>query len=171
MKAERSKSTGSEGCRKAYPIALRLLASRDYTVAGITGKLLLRGCATEDVQAAVSRLQQERFLDDRRYAERFIESAASSGRYVGYRLRQELRRRGVAVELIEDILGGRRNAADDEYELACALVARRYAPFRAAAADDRERRRVAGFLQRRGFGSGTIRAVLLNRSGEVDHDW
>lgn len=170
MKAERSKSTGSDGCRQAYPIALRLLASRDYTVAAIARKLSLRGCAADDVQATLSRLQQERFLDDRRYAERFIESAVSSGRYVGYRLRQELKRRGVAAELVESVLDERRNDTD-EHELARALVARRYASFHATTADDRERRRVAGFLQRRGFGSGAIRAVLLNRSGEVDHDW
>lgn len=170
MRVQRSKSTASDGCRPAYPIALRLLTSRDYTVAAIVRKLLLRGCAAEDVQTTVSRLQQEGFLDDQRYAERFVASALNNGRYVGYRLKQELKRRGLAAELIERVLCDSRDEAD-EHELACRLVARRYASFIPATADDRERRRVAGFLQRRGFGAGVIRLILLGRSGEVDHDW
>lgn len=122
-------------------------------------KLEQRGYEQEQIAEALARLSAERFLDDRRYAERLIVQAHESGRYVGYRLRQELKRRGVPSELAAELLADRPDTGQ-ETTLARQLVARRYAGFDPAASDDRDRRRVAGFLQRRGFGVEVIRQVL-----------
>lgn len=146
-----------------YNLALRLLTGRDYTVAALTAKLARRGCPEASVQASIARLLREGFLDDRRYAERFVEACRTNGRYLGYRLRQELRRRGVAAELIASVLAESPETVA-ELELARELVVRRYSGFNPALADDRERRRIAGFLQRRGFGVGTIRTLLDRRA-------
>ncbi len=156
------RSTGTEPGEPAYRLALRLLADRDYTVAALARKLDQRGHAPEEVAGAVARLVAERFLDDRRYAEHFIVQARESGRYVGYRLRQELRRRGVPSELLGELLAERADRGE-EADLARRLVARRYAEFDPATSDDRLRRRVAGFLQRRGFCPDVIRHLLERR--------
>lgn len=156
------RSNVSKPADQAYLAALRLLAGRDYTVAGLARKLEQRGYPPEQTAEAAARLVSERLLDDRRYAERFIEQCREHGRYVGYRLRQELKRRGVPAELIATLLAdgpGRK----EELDLARQLVARRYAGFDPATGDDRDRRRVAGFLQRRGFGGDAIRQVLDRR--------
>ncbi|MDK9716634.1 MAG: RecX family transcriptional regulator [Trichlorobacter sp.] len=115
--------------------------------------------SAEVAHQAVERLISEGYLDDQRYAERFVAAARQSGRYVGYRLRQELRRRGVAPELIDQVL---RNVPDDGDELAQAreLIERRYAAFNPQEADDRQRRRIAGFLQRRGYRGDVVRQLL-----------
>lgn len=153
----------NRGDADPYVVALRLLGGRDYTVATMTKKLLARGCDADRVMTAVHRLISERFLDDRRYGERFVESARSCGRYVGYRLRQELQRRGIAKDLIAELLSGQQDQTE-ELAIAAALVARRYSKVDLAKATDKERRRIAGFLQRRGFGGETLRKVLNQRT-------
>ncbi len=146
-----------------YLVALRLLAGRDYTVTAITKKLLTRGCDEGRVVSAVDRLGSDRFLDDRRYGERFVAAARESGRFAGYRLHQELHRRGVSADLIRDLLQEKPDVSD---ECACArdLVARRYDRFDPKTADERERRWIAGFLQRRGYRFDVIRRLFDKNS-------
>lgn len=156
------RSSVSESADQAYLTALRLLAGRDYTVAVLSRKLEQRGHAAEQIAGAVVRLVAERFLDDQRYAERFIAQCRETGRYVGYRLRQELKRRGVSSEVAAELLADRVDGAA-EADLARQLIARRYAAFDPVTGSDRDRRRVAGFLQRRGFGVEVIRQVLSRR--------
>lgn len=126
---------------------------------GLMRKLLLRRFSQIDAKAAVERLVREGYLQDRRYAERFIATARETGRFTGYRLRQELQRRGVGVELLDELL---RELPKEEGQLERAqnLVTRRYPGFEPQTADERERRRVAGFLQRRGYGYDVVREVL-----------
>jgi len=151
--------TVTESSDQVYLVALRLLAGRDYTRAALTRKLEQRGYATELIDAVVARLAAENFLNDRRYAVRLIDQSRENGRYVGYRLRQELQRRGVPATLLDELLAEHIDA-DEETALARQLVARRYARFDPALSDEGERRRVAGFLQRRGFRLTTIWSLL-----------
>lgn len=158
--------TVTESASQVYLAALRLLAGRDYTVAALARKLEQRGHPPEQAAEAVARLVAERFLDDHRYGERLIAQCRASGRYVGYRLRQELKRRGVPAEVAAELLA---DPPENGEELALArhLIDRRYAGFDPATSDDRDRRRVIGFLQRRGFGAGVIRQ-LLDRRRQID---
>jgi len=160
------RSTVTDTVAQTYQAALRLLAGRDYTVAVLVRKLEQRGHAPEQVAAAVARLVSERFLDDHRYGEGLIAQCRASGRYVGYRLRQELKRRGVPAEVVVELLADPQENGE-ELALARQLISRRYAGFDPVASDDRDRRRVVGFLQRRGFGAGVIRQ-LLDRRRQID---
>lgn len=118
--------------------------------------------SAEEAHQAVERLTSEGYLQDQRYAERFVAAARQNGRYVGYRLRQELRRRGVEADLIDHVL---LDAPDDGDDLMRAreLIERRYTGFNPQMADDRQRRRIAGFLQRRGYHGDLIRQLLDRR--------
>lgn len=151
--------TATSQASDCYLAALRLLTGQDYTVLGLMRKLLLRRFSQIDAKAAVERLVREGYLQDRRYAERFISTARETGRFTGYRLRQELQRRGVAVELLDELLR-ELPKEEDQLERAQNLVARRYPGFEPQTADERERRRVAGFLQRRGYAYDVVREVL-----------
>lgn len=151
MKSRNTEPAASQ----AYGCALRLLAGRDYTALKLGEKLRSRGYAEADSDAAVLRLTTEGWLNDRRFAERFAESALATGRCYGPRLRLELRRRGVPDEFIVEILERMHEEHDECSELR-SLLARRFPGFNFAAADDREKRRVIAFLQRRGFGLGSI---------------
>ena len=144
---------------RAYLYALRILTARDYTVARLNEKLRGRGFANTDVEAAIGRIESEGWVDDRRFAERFAESALASGRYYGPRLRQEMRRRGLPLELVSEVLG-RVLVERDEVEEVRAIIDRRFSGFSFSTAGDREKRRAVGFLQRRGFSLSAIMHAL-----------
>jgi regulatory protein len=151
--------TGSDQARDCYLAALRLLTGQDHTALALQRKLKLRKFSSDDVQAAVEQLSREGYLNDQRYAERFIAAARESGRFTGYRLRQELQRLGIASEQIDALLREVPDR-DDELEHARSLVSRRYSGFDPLVADDRERRRVTAFLQRRGYQFETIKNLF-----------
>ncbi|QEM69450.1 regulatory protein RecX [Geobacter sp. FeAm09] len=144
---------------RAFQDGLKLLAARDYTTAKMRGKLARRGFDEGTVEGAVARLESQGWLNDRRFAERFAETAVNGGRFFGPRLRQELRRHGVPAELVEEALGRLRQERDEQDDLR-SVMERRFPGFSFPAADDRERRRVVAFLQRRGFGLGAIMKIL-----------
>jgi len=144
---------------RAYLYALRLLTARDYTVARLREKLRGRDLEEADVEAALERLLSEGWLDDRRFAQRFAESALASGRYYGPRLRQEMRRRGLQPELVSEVLGQVLGEHDEIGEVN-AIVGRRFSGFSFSTASDREKRRTVGFLQRRGFSLSAIMSAL-----------
>lgn len=141
---------------RAYHYCLRLLTGRDYTVAALGRKLASRGLSGDDCADVIVRLQREGWVDDARFAERFASSAISSGRFYGVRLRMEMRRKGFPAEMTSAVLAPLLEDCDEVAEVL--LAAERRAPgFCYSTADDRERRRLVSYLQRRGF---TLSAIL-----------
>ena len=159
----RSKNTEPLPFDRIYPYALRLLTGRDYTTARIRQKLVAREVAEQDLDVVIIRLQREGWLDDRRYAERFAASALASGRYYGVRLRMEMRRRGFTPDVVDETVTPLL-AGNDEVSEARSVLERRYPAFSYSTASERDKRRVIGFLQRRGFGL----SVILKASRGVD---
>lgn len=141
-----------------YQYSMQLLTGRDYTVSRIKSKLAARG-ADGDVEVVISRLQCDGWLEDRRYAIRFAESAIASGRYYGARLRVEMRRRGFSADVITETLAPLL-AENDEISEAKAAAERRCPGFSYSEASDRDKRRLVGFLQRRGYGLSAIMRAL-----------
>ena len=133
-----------------FAAALRLLTRRDYGSEELRRTLLTKGYPGDAVDAAVARAMELGYLDDTRYAARLAASLVTSGRAAGARLALELRRRGLDAELVQATVGASRTGGG-ETEALRALIARRFPTFDFFAADDRERRRVVLFLQRRGF--------------------
>ena len=113
----------------------------------------------EDGEQVIARLQREGWLDDGRYAGRFAESALASGRFCGARLRIEMQKRGFESELVQETLAPLLQEYDEVSEVKSA-VERRYPEFVYSRAAQRERQRVFGFLQRRGFGFAAILRAL-----------
>jgi len=150
-----SKSSEPDAGKRALACALRILTRRDCSTAELARKLRDRGIADPLVGEVVARLQGAGYLDDRRFARAWAESAVENGRGYGPRLRLELARRGVPAEIVAEVLAVVAVEHDEEATLA-ALLARKFAGFKPAAASDREKRRVLHYLQRRGFSSSAI---------------
>lgn len=156
----KSRGTDAEDAQdKAVQYALKLLAGRDYTEAGMRKKLTARGFGEAEADRTIAGLAARGWLNDRRFAERFAESAVGAGRFFGRRLRQEMLRRGVPPLLADEILRGLRQEQNETDELRL-LLERRFPGFSFSEANDRERRRVVGFLQRRGFGLSVIMSLF-----------
>jgi len=150
-----SKSSDPDAAKQALACALRLLTRRDRSSAELARKLRDRGIAEPLIGEVVARLLEAGYLDDRRFARAWAESAVRNGRGYGPRLRLELARRGVPDEIVAEVLAD--VAAEyEERETLAALLARKFAGFNPAAASDREKRRVLQYLQRRGFSSAAI---------------
>ena len=130
--------------------AIKLLARREHTRAELAGKLAAHG-TQEEIETVLADLERSGLLSDARAASAWVRSHAA--RFGAARLRQTLRTKGVAGELIEAQVAG----LPDEVERARAIWARK---FGTAPADARAWAKQARFLQSRGFASDVIRRLL-----------
>jgi len=118
--------------------------------------VLARQFPTEVARATRERLRVEGLVDDARFARLWAASRAQGRGFGATRIRRELSAKGVVADIVEDAITA---AVGDEYETALAaarLRRRRYAGLPAATVA----RRVSAWLQRRGFATRTIIAVL-----------
>ena len=139
---------------KAYQQALLFLSYRVRSVAEVTRNLVEKGFGEVVVDQTVARLQQNGLLNDASFAQAWVENRDTfrpRGRRV---LALELRRKGVADEVIEQALGDTANEEELAYQ-----AAQRQAQRLAGLDRPRFRSRLAGFLGRRGFSYDTIAAV------------
>ncbi|CAG0933834.1 regulatory protein RecX [Geobacter sp.] len=145
--------------RSGFTRALDILSRRDHSEAELTLKLRRRGIGQEEIESVVVRLRELGYLDDRRLAERIAESALADGKMVGPRLSRELVRRGIPREMAADAMA---RAADghDLGEAIRAILAGKFPSFDPAAADAREKRRIVGWFQRRGYPLSAILEAL-----------
>ncbi|MBI1922120.1 MAG: regulatory protein RecX [Geobacter sp.] len=153
------KSTDGKEAAAAYAYALRVLARRDCSEAGLRLKLAARDVPDAAAAAVIDRLKEAGYLDDRRFAEHLAGSLVRSGRRFGFPLRLELLRRGIPESTTEEALAALA-ATHGEEDTLRTLVARKFATFDFASATEREKRRTVDFLRRRGFSISAIMRVL-----------
>lgn len=130
--------------------AIRLLARREHTRAELVVKLSAYGNEA-DIEAALNELRARGLQSDARFVDAYLRTHAP--RLGVARLRQSLRRKGVASELIEAQLP----EASGELERARAVWQRKY-PI--APHDRKEWLRQARFLQSRGFSPDIVVRLL-----------
>jgi len=149
------RSTERDEGKRALASALRILTGRDLSVAELRRRLKDKGIGDALVEETVDRLAKSGYLDDRRFARQWADSAIRNGRGYGPRLRLDLIRRGVQDEIVADVLASL-TVEYDEADTLKALLSRKFAGFNPATAVDREKRRVIQYLQRRGFSTTAI---------------
>ena len=132
--------------------ALRCLSRRDYSRAELAVKLAPYGTDGE-IEAILDHMGEISLQSDARMAESWVRS--NSGRFGRARLQNELTRRGLARELIEEALANSDMAS--ELERARAIWQSRYP---ALPVEAREWARQTRFLLARGFAAEVVRAVL-----------
>ena len=147
----------SEEKRRARKKAMSLLEHMDRTEKALWEKLLQAGFDEEAAQDAISYVKSFGYIDDSRYARTYI-----SGRMETKSRRkilQELADKGVDRETAlqawqeEELLSDR-----DEQEILRSTIRKKYEP--GSVMDEREMRRLIGFLSRRGFQYQDIAHVL-----------
>ena len=143
----------------AFDCSLRVLSLRDHSEAELRRKLKEKGYEQQQIEESIARLRDLGYLDDARFARLFASSAMRNGRGYGVRLKQELARRGVAKEIASEVLA-ELGEEFSESELLAQMIARRFSGFDPALATEKERRRVVGYLQRKGFSLSAIFAMF-----------
>lgn len=100
---------------KAKNAAAGLLAGRMYTCRELAERLRRKGFAEENVQQTVEEFMSAGYLNDRSYAELYIEDAIKLGAKGMFRIRRELLQKGISPSIIEDAV------AETEADSASAL--------------------------------------------------
>ncbi len=143
----------SEG-RYALEQAVRILELRDKSRSEITKKLLESGFSQEAADAACEKLSTAGYLNDRRYAENTLERLGK--KYGALRLKQELRQRGIAPQLIEELMA----QTDKEGMLSSAILLAQKS-LRGKTGEKKDiYRRVYAALARKGFTPDVVKSAL-----------
>jgi regulatory protein len=147
---------------RAREAALSLLSYRPRSAAELRRRVARKGFDAEVVDACVETLGNVGVVDDAAFAETFVRDRVRLRPQGASRLRQELRARGVDAETASAAIGEVMEVEDaSEVDLARAAAAR-WKP-RPGEERDRARRRLHGFLARRGFGGDAVRTVLAEK--------
>ncbi len=147
----------------AYQRALNFLSYRDRSLDEIRQNLKKHAVPDDIIAETLQRLQTQGFADDARFARLWVENR-NTFRPRGRRaLAQELRRKGIARETIETVLA--ENTPD---EMLAYQAGRKRARRYAALPWEEFRRKMSGFLARRGFSYAVI-APLLPRLWQELH--
>jgi len=131
---------------RAIDLAYKAVARRDLTVAELRTRLERKHVPPEAIDDAVAELEETGFLDDARYARQFAEDKRELDQWGTDRIQTDLRRRGIAPQLIDAAVST--HDRDSELRTALLLLRRRYSH---APRDDRERDRAWQMLVRRGY--------------------
>jgi regulatory protein len=132
--------------QRAVDLAYRALGRRERTVVELRAYLERKRVEPESIEHAVVELQAAGYLDDARYAARFAEDKRTLERWGSERIELDLRRRGVADDLIEAAVAAQPRS--DELGAALALLAERMPQ---PPPDDKARDRAWRLLVRRGY--------------------
>jgi regulatory protein len=152
-KDEKEKIVKAETKRSVKEAALNLLSYRMRTKKDLMTRLKRKGFDIEPINEAIKELETIGLVNDLEFARAWIRERGSS--YGSWRIKNELRKKGIAKNTIEKIL---EELKPDEFETAKNLIDKwirthKYLP------QDVLKRRLFAFLVRRGISYDTIKSL------------
>ena len=145
---------------KAHEYALSLLAARGYSRRNLHRNLVRKEFDPREIESAIERLVSSGLLDDRKYAAEFARQHLVTGRASVRRVVQELVRKGIAGDVANVAVA----AVMDEEGVETIGLMERIARKKLLSLGDLDpavkRRRLFGFLARRGFELDDIKRVI-----------
>lgn len=140
--------------KRATLRAMHILERTDKTEAQLRRKLEESEYPKEAVESAIAYVTSYGYLDDRRYAEHYIEwKKQGKGKA---RLKMELVQKGISREIIEEVLESTDFGETREMIRQIILKKRKTDILM----NEKEKQRLYGFLMRKGFSSSDILAVM-----------
>ena len=146
-----------EECRNAARKAMRLLEHMDRTEKGLRDKMRQQGFSEDAVYYALAYVKSYGYIDDERYARTYIAYRMDSKSR--QKILQELMQKGIDRETAAS--AWEEEAAlnsPDERSILLKTIQKKYGP--GTELDDREMRRLYGYLVRRGFQFSDILGAL-----------
>jgi regulatory protein len=144
----------------AYNYALNLLAARPYASSALRRKLIQKEYEAADADDVIRRLLENGILNDARFAEQYARSKMLSTGASKRRLTQDLYRKGIKGDMATTAIA----TVVEQDEIDPAAQIQRVAAKKLAQLGDLEplvlRRRLFGFLARRGYDLDEIKSVV-----------
>jgi regulatory protein len=147
-----------ETLKTAKSQALRHLAYRDRSKRELVQYMEKKGHASSTIQKTIQYLENLNYIDDQRFAMVWSQSRVERKKFGKERVRRELFAKGIASNIIEttlDTLYG----ANPEKDLALACASKKLASLDGLE-PQKKARRLAHYLQRRGFSADIIYETL-----------
>lgn len=153
MKSEQ----GSES-RKALDAALRYLTPRARSIQETRRYLDRRGVDADTVGRVIQELERRGLLDDRAFVRDWIQWRQRSRPAGSARIQQELRRKGIDADLLDEVMT--EQAGELDSVTAAMAVVRRQRRHYERLEQNTAYRRMLGMLARRGFPQNTARTAV-----------
>ena len=168
--AARARLDAESAALRTYDRALNMLAFQARSARDLRRKLVQKGEEPALVDAAVERLVERGMLDDADFARQLTRSKVLGGGASKRRVQQELFKKGVARDTADEAIA---EVFADEAVDEQAIVddaARKKVRSLAKLDPETRRRRLYGFLARKGYDNDRIRAALRQAldAGEAD---
>jgi regulatory protein len=142
---------------RARNVLLHQIARSAKSTSQLRKILEQREIDSEIAEKVIERFTEVGLIDDAAYAETIVNSRRNYKGLAKSAIKRELNDKGVSQELVEEAISG--ITAEDDFESAKQLATRR---FRQMAHLDKEvrTRRLAGYLQRKGYASSAVFAAI-----------
>lgn len=145
-----------EELNKAVDKALAFLTSRPRSIREVRDRLKEKEIPPDTIDAVIARLEGWGYIGDEGFARYWIENRGANQPRGKRLLRQELWRKGVERETVDQVLD---ELDVDEAGGALALARKRFKQL-SGYDEQTQRRRLAAFLQRRGYDWPTVKGAL-----------
>jgi regulatory protein len=139
----------------AKQVATRQLSYRPRSISELRQTLGQRGFGRQIIDQVIERFSELGYLDDADFARRWIQTREQLAPRGTRLLKQELRQKGIDTDLADEALA---DADLDELDAATRIAERRL-PKMTGLDRDTQRRRLAGYLERRGFSHDVVRQI------------
>lgn len=159
-------TTSERPKRSTYERALDMLEARARAVGELRRLLVKKGEPAADVDAAIERLQRGGLLDDANFARQYTRSKALGPGLSRRRVQQELAKRGVSREVSDAAIAEVFAEEGVGDEVTIERVARKKLRMLAKLDEATQRRRLYGFLARRGYDGEDVGRVVRELTGE-----
>lgn len=147
---------------RAVQASLVYLAYRQRSEREVRDRLRQKGFAPPAIEHAVQRLHGWKYLDDRGFAEAWVQNRAEHSPRGRRALEAELRQKGIARDVADAVL---EDAPLDEYAAARAVALKRLPSLQALDPATRVRR-MSAFLARRGYGWDVVGPLMKELFGD-----
>ena len=131
----------------ALDLSYRYLGFRDRTVLEVRRHLEAKRVEPDTIEQSVAELCDLGYLDDARFAQRFVEDRRTLDHWGNERIERKLLASGIDAELATQALTAG-DAAESQFDAALSTLRRR---FRVPPESPKDRDRALGFLVRKGY--------------------
>jgi regulatory protein len=139
--------------------AFRLLGRRQHSVAELKIKLWDKDYEKTIVSEVLSELVENKYLNDREFADAFVEEKLKVKKWSERRLKSELIKKGIKPDIISEVLN-HKIFPQESFENALAVAKKKFESLRKRNLEPNElKNKLSTFLISRGFDYETIKSV------------